>query len=65
MMHASESEGIPTCELALASDLDAQHAVAAAAALIHLGLCAVPGLCPHFQTLPCLLYTAHLYDNRF
>lgn len=33
---------IITSELALASDFDTQHAVATAAALIHLGLCAVP-----------------------
>ena len=31
-----------TGKLALASDLDTQHAVAAAAALVHLGLGAVP-----------------------
>lgn len=31
-----------TSELAVASDFDTQHAVAAAAALVHLGLCAVP-----------------------
>ena len=31
-----------TSEFAVASDFDTQHAVATAASLIHLGLCAVP-----------------------
>ena len=50
-----------TCEFALPPDLDTQHAVAAAAAVVHLGLCAVPGLRTHFQRLPGLLNTAYLH----
>ena len=50
-----------TCEFALPPDLDTQHAVAAAAAVVHLGLCAVPGLGSHLQHVPGLLNTAYLH----
>ena len=53
-----------TRQLALASDLDTQHAVAAAAALIHLGLGAMPRLAPHLNHLPRLFHTVHLTMHR-
>lgn len=58
-----EEQQVLTSELALAPDFDTQHAVAAAAALIHLGLSTVPGLSPSLEHLPCLLHIVYLHQK--
>ena len=43
---------------------DAQHAMAAAAAVIHLCLCALPALAAFLESLPSFFYTIYLEKKK-